>query len=88
MGADGKLAEELGRRKEGEFCGMGCCSCLALIRGRVLLERTTPCKEMYLPNPLAAATPPFRTRTPPRMERALFGIRPVLLAPLGVAGMV
>ena len=80
---------ELGRRKDGVLCGMGCCSCLALMRGRVLLDLAPPPgKDMPFPNPAL----PFLTTTPPRRERLLLGLTLPdmygLLGPRGEAGMV
>lgn len=70
MAAEGKK-EELGRRKEGLLWGMGCCNCLALMRGRVLLVRPTAGRD--IPLPTAPPLLPFLMATPPRSERLLLG---------------
>lgn len=71
-GAAGAMKADVGLKKEGVACGMGCCSCRALMRGKVLLVRVEadPGKERPLtptPSPLRIITLPRRDllRTPP-----------------------
>lgn len=66
---------------------MGCWSCRALIRGRVLLVRVEPGRGI----PLPAKKFPFLIATPPRRDRLLLAPPPgekVPPVPRGVAGIV
>jgi len=78
----GWMKAEFGRRKEGVACGMGCCSCRALIRGSVLLVRVVAEPGRDIPLALARGLPLLRMTTPaPRRDRVRVPPEPPVTMP-------